>query len=563
MDLMTECIQMNLKRRTMAAVWIIYHLLLISFFSTLILTKHICDRQCVKGKSKECHYDFVFDRYYTMSKACFNCPLNISDCYRPMCITGNGVVRLLYTANVQLPGPTIAICQNDTLVVNVKNKLDGLTTSIHWHGMTQIGTPFMDGVPFVTQCPILPNTNFQYKFKVYQSGTYFWHSHVFLQLVDGLAGMLIVRQPPREDPNDSLYDLDLSDHAILVSDWDITIGSDGTKFHLEVLNLTYKPPLLINGKGQKEPFTRDNGSVIYTPLQEFKVKSGFKYRFRMCNNANSECPTKISIDNHTMTIIAADGIPVKALKVDSIISGPGERYDFVVHANYSDGNYWIRFQSTGNFDYCSASYSAANLKYEDSIDRDLTQLYEPIKSDDKKDNVLETIANLKSLVKDEPLLNRHPIKQFYFEVGLIENNHPLYYNPKYFPWSSFYPTISDAYSGNDTGYHTFHLHGHSFQVVAQGYMPPGLYTVAEFKVLDAQGKVERKLNGTVTKDSVMIPFGGYTILRFIADNPGMWLFHCHMDWHFANGMGLIMQVGEPKDFTNPPKHFPTCGDFSF
>ncbi|GAB6021782.1 hypothetical protein CHUAL_004359 [Chamberlinius hualienensis] len=544
-----------------------------------------------------------------------------------MCITGNGVVRLLYTANVQLPGPTIAICQNDTLVVNVKNKLDGLTTSIHWHGMTQIGTPFMDGVPFVTQCPILPNTNFQYKFKVYQSGTYFWHSHVFLQLVDGLAGMLIVRQPPREDPNDSLYDLDLSDHAILVSDWDITIGSDGTKFHLEVLNnLTYKPPLLINGKGQKEPFTRDNGSVIYTPLQEFKVKSGFKYRFRMCNNANSECPTKISIDNHTMTIIAADGIPVKALKVDSIISGPGERYDFVVHANYSDGNYWIRFQSTGNFDYCSASYSAANLKYEDSIDRDLTQLYEPIKSDDKKDNVLETIANLKSLVKDEPLLNRHPIKQFYFEVGLIENNHPLYYNPKYFPWSSFTPpyqmpipvvngivytlppsplltqhhqvpknvfcdlkqlskidcrasycscvykekvNLGDATEfvvvniGNDTGYHTFHLHGHSFQVVAQGYMPPGLYTVAEFKVLDAQGKVERKLNGTVTKDSVMIPFGGYTILRFIADNPGMWLFHCHMDWHFANGMGLIMQVGEPKDFTNPPKHFPTCGDFSF
>ncbi|GAB6032797.1 hypothetical protein CHUAL_011999 [Chamberlinius hualienensis] len=99
--------------------------------------------------------------------------------------------------------------------------------------------------------------------------------------------------------------------------------------------------------------------------------------------------------------------------------------------------------------------------------------------------------------------------------------------------------------GNDTGYHTFHLHGHSFQV------------------LDEQGKVERKLNGTVTKDTVMIPFGGYTILRFIADNPGMWLFHCHMDWNFANGMGLIMQVGETKDFTNPPKHFPTCGDFSF
>lgn len=52
------------------------------------------------------------------------------------------------------------------------------TTSIHWHGINQYGSQYYDGVPYVTQCPILPGTSFRYDFKATEAGTYFYHSHV-------------------------------------------------------------------------------------------------------------------------------------------------------------------------------------------------------------------------------------------------------------------------------------------------------------------------------------------------------------------------------------------------
>jgi FtsP/CotA-like multicopper oxidase with cupredoxin domain len=63
-----------------------------------------------------------------------------------------------------LPGPAIEVCQNDTIVVNVINNLkDGAFVSIHWHGLTQNKTPYMDGMIGITQCGIEQQTTFQYK----------------------------------------------------------------------------------------------------------------------------------------------------------------------------------------------------------------------------------------------------------------------------------------------------------------------------------------------------------------------------------------------------------------
>jgi Multicopper oxidase len=65
-------------------------------------------------------------------------------------VTFNGIERGLITVNRQLPGPPIQVCKNDVIVVDVKNHMEGGGASIHWHGMTQKGTPFADGVPFLT-----------------------------------------------------------------------------------------------------------------------------------------------------------------------------------------------------------------------------------------------------------------------------------------------------------------------------------------------------------------------------------------------------------------------------
>ena len=116
--------------------------------------------------------------YTTMSRACYNCPTNEEDCFRQNCIPANGYTRTVEVVNRMLPGPTIQVCLGDIIVVNVENKLKSQrASSIHWHGLFQKGTQYMDGVGMVTQCPILPHTSFTYVFQANNSGTHMWHSH--------------------------------------------------------------------------------------------------------------------------------------------------------------------------------------------------------------------------------------------------------------------------------------------------------------------------------------------------------------------------------------------------
>lgn len=68
------------------------------------------------------------------------------------------------------------ICLGDTLEVYLYNKLD-FEVSFHWHGIHQKGFVHMDGVPMITQCPILPFSGFRYKMKPDNAGTYFYHAH--------------------------------------------------------------------------------------------------------------------------------------------------------------------------------------------------------------------------------------------------------------------------------------------------------------------------------------------------------------------------------------------------
>jgi L-ascorbate oxidase len=72
---------------------------------------------------------------------------------------------------------SLQVCLNDKIAVDVHNNLVSESTSLHWHGHHQVGSPHMDGVPHVTQCPISPGTTFRYTFNADSPGTHFWHSH--------------------------------------------------------------------------------------------------------------------------------------------------------------------------------------------------------------------------------------------------------------------------------------------------------------------------------------------------------------------------------------------------
>lgn len=70
----------------------------------------------------------------------------------------------------------------------------------------------------------------------------------------------------------------------------------------------------------------------------------------------------------------------------------------------------------------------------------------------------------------------------------------------------------------------------------------------------------QSMNPTL-KDTISIPSKGYAIIRFKANNPGLWLLHCHFEWHSAIGMGMILQVGETHQWVKPPKDLKKCNQY--
>lgn len=115
----------------------------IEFYDELDYSKHKCKRECLRGwKPMTCFYKFRIEWYQTMSKACYECPYNATDCSRPHCIAADGVKRSVMVINRMMPGPAIEVCENDIVVGDLENHLMGESTTIHWHGLHMKKTPY-------------------------------------------------------------------------------------------------------------------------------------------------------------------------------------------------------------------------------------------------------------------------------------------------------------------------------------------------------------------------------------------------------------------------------------
>jgi len=147
--------------------------------------------------------------------------------------------------NNTYPGPWIQACWGDTIHITVINNLTYNGTTIHWHGIRQLGTLEMDGVNGVTQCPIAPKDRFTYTFEAKQYGTSWYHSHYSLQYADGLLGPLTIYGPTSANWNEAR-------DPLLVTDWshrsafkDFYKEYNGGKGPLPKMN-----SVLINGRGK-------------------------------------------------------------------------------------------------------------------------------------------------------------------------------------------------------------------------------------------------------------------------------------------------------------------------
>ncbi|MEW6635609.1 MAG: multicopper oxidase family protein, partial [Actinomycetota bacterium] len=218
-----------------------------------------------------------------------------------------------------VPGPEIRLKEGDTLRVRLRNALPENTT-IHWHGLPVPNA--MDGVPDVTQEPVMPGEEFVYEFVVPVAGTYIYHSHVGLQLDRGLYGPLIV-EPAKEELD---YD---REHVLALDDWLDGAGATPEEALEQLRNsggmmqggrgmagtLGY-PLYLVNGRAPEDPAT-------------LKVRRGERVRLRLVN-PSAETVFRFAAAGHRLTVTHADGQPVEPVTVEALRIGMGERYDAIL-----------------------------------------------------------------------------------------------------------------------------------------------------------------------------------------------------------------------------------------
>lgn len=196
---------------------------------------------------------------------------------------GNGVQRNIMPVNRRLPGPPINVCKDDRIIVDVTNHMTGAELTIHWHGFYQAETPWMDGVPMVTQCPIFSGNTFRYAFNAREPGTHYYHAHTGVHRTNGLVGTINVRE--QNDPNADAYDFDLSQHSILLSDWNNYLAEEKVP---GIKGAPLRPEsILINGYGSY--FDIKTRNHTYAPMAVFYVQKDKRFRFRMDNAASHNC----------------------------------------------------------------------------------------------------------------------------------------------------------------------------------------------------------------------------------------------------------------------------------
>ncbi|XP_037951148.1 laccase-like [Teleopsis dalmanni] len=561
--------------------------------------QHPCKRECVKDKQMTCYYYMVVHYDETMGPGCERYlearyriktgkageelvdgfTVHNYDDYDD-CKFADGIASEIMVVNGRMPGQGVEVCMGDTIVVDVINSLHE-TTTIHWHGIHQLKTPHMDGVPHITQYPIEAGQAFRYRFEVDHAGTHWWHSHTEHQRAFGLAGAFIARQPKLENVHAKLYDFDFSEHIIIIQDW--------------VYNFDESIPqnLLINGLGRNV----NNDSITKQPTlySIFKVVRGGRYRFRVIYNGCANCPVSLSIDNHNLVVISSDGNDIEPIIVQKLSIHGGERFDFILHANQEVGNYWLRIKGY-NFCKIKSLHQEAILHYMGAKQTErpkgeVTYDYEaegvelnPLDQAPTKNDERITIVETNSMKpRLEPPMSQqrthyismavHERGNFLFQMDNITFSLPkisllqtrnlgigrFFCNKTHQENLGFncrsrhcrctnviqVPAFKETefvISAITNSAHPIHLHGYTFRVVGMGVLGENL--INNIEEIDRKTPLSRRNRNAPLKDTVQVPAFGYTIIRFYADNPGYWILHCHISTHSENGMALVVRVGE-------------------
>ena len=287
--------------------------------------------------------------------------------------------RTAIAVNGQVPGPLLRIREGDAVTIRVTNRLR-VRTSIHWHGL--IVPADMDGVPGLSFAGIDPGRTFVYRFRVNQSGTYWYHSHSRFQEQTGLYGPLII-EPRRGERHGSDRE-----HIVLLSDWSdadpewlyatLKRQSDYFNFGKRTVGDFFAD---VRAHGLKEAMAErstwgqmrmdptdlaDVGGATYTYLMNGVTpvgnwtalfQRGERIRLRFINGSSMSF-FDVRIPGLELTVVAADGQDVEPVTVDEFRLGAAEVLDVIVSPSPEQA-YTIFAQSMDRSGYARGTLAPA------------------------------------------------------------------------------------------------------------------------------------------------------------------------------------------------------------
>ncbi|XP_064970920.1 laccase-24-like isoform X2 [Musa acuminata AAA Group] len=529
--------------------------------------------------------------------------------------------RVITAVNGQLPGPTIEVDEGDTLVVHVTNE-SPYNMSIHWHGIFQMLSAWADGPNMVTQCPIRPGNSYTYKFNVTgQEGTLWWHAHVsFLRAT--VHGAIIIR--PRGGPKRCPFPQPHHEVPIVLGEWwKANVVDVADEAFLTGGNPNISDAFTINGQpGDSYECSKKHtyrlkvvaGKTYMLRIINSALNNQLFFKVAGHNFTVVAVDASYTKPYKTDVVVIAPGQTVDALMVAD--AAPG-RYYMAARPYISTGPQGPPFDTTtttGIVKYKSAHGSSPPAMptmppFNDTATAhrfftEITGLLKPgrptvpLVVDEQMfvtfglglapcepsqvrcnrtagsfagsmNNVSFRFPTTTSLLEaqykgvsgvytaDFP---NNPAALFDF-TDLTVNTDPSLQplrstvkgtKLKKVKYNATVEMVLQNTAILGTENHPLHLHGFNFFVLAQGFGNFNATAAASsYNLVDPQ-----------VRNTVAVPVGGWAVIRFVANNPGVWILHCHLDAHLPFGLATAFEVanGPTAESTLPPPplDYPTC-----
>ncbi|CAN6486001.1 unnamed protein product [Victoria cruziana] len=517
--------------------------------------------------------------------------------------------------NGQMPGPTLYVHRGDRLIVNVHNRA-AYPITIHWHGLLNPRNPWFDGPEYITMCAVQPGSNFTHDLLfTTEEGTLWYHAHSDWTRWSVHGAVVIYPEIGKTYP----FPTPDEEYVVQIGEWwnatvmemyeeAISTGGDFSKSNADTIN------------GQPG----DLYECSKSETTRFQFRQNKTYLIRLIDSGMTSGHF-FAVANHTLTVVGRDGSYLKPFDTEYALISPGQTMDIIVKADRSQGLYYMAASAyvVDDAGGLANNVTTAIVEYEGYNTSETTPSYPDLPSVADIHASYEFSKQERSLASgDHPIdvpteVDRRLVYTLSFNFGLCPNdscsfvngtraassvNNVSFVNPKIDILEAYYGNISGVYTTDFPGIppywfnftseeyetqfyysemgtrimmlnynesvelvfqatsiiksnaHPMHLHGYDFYVVGRGF---GNFDLekdpANYNLVDPP-----------LENTIEVPYLGWSAVRFRANNPGVWLLHCHFEKHYSWGMSTVFIVKDgPTNETSlipPPPYMPKCLD---